>query len=194
MRPFEGANYNAIIVATATHEPKNIDHVAPSLPQSVRVMIRACLERNPKKRPPTFEHVMRLLDVAMPDLTAWRGMVAFAGKTGLLTPTPTFQPLPFVAEYENHSRSGVLTLHDVRRRRWVYASVAVGVAAILTGGLIGRWAAHNVGAARAAAGVGAAMPARPNLVYVKTQGVTFVHDTHAQHPTMRVDTLPLDPR
>ena len=189
MRPFEGANYNAIIVATATHEPKNIDALAPGAPASLRAMIRACLERHPKKRPPTFEHVLRLLDAAMPELDAWRGVVAFAGRTGMLTPTPSIHP--HRGDSDMQMQSGVLTLQSGRRRRWVYASLAVGIGAVLTGGLIGRWAASNV----------TFPPREPtpnNLVFIKASGLTFAHATlraaprtERDHPTVSIDTLPL---
>lgn len=175
-RPFTGANYNAIIVATATHEPKNIDTLAPQSPAGLRSLIRHCLERNPKKRPATFEHVLRSLEAAMPEIAGWRANVAFAGKGGLLTPTPSL-PLGYPLDM------GALQFYEVpvmRRKRWLRGIMAAS-AAVIVGAFMGRCALARVQPIET--------PARANLVYLKTNGITFVRD--GAHPVVRIDSLPV---
>jgi serine/threonine-protein kinase len=68
-RAYDAANFNALIVKIATARPKSIDKVAPSLPDSFRKVIRACLEPVIDRRAQTFGQVRRLLAAALPSLS-----------------------------------------------------------------------------------------------------------------------------
>lgn len=67
-RPFEAANFNALIVKIATTKPKSIDETAKDAPESVRRVIRACLESDLKKRAKSFDDVLPMLRTALDEL------------------------------------------------------------------------------------------------------------------------------
>ena len=54
-RAYEAKNFNALIVKIATTKPKSIDECAPHVPDSLRAIVRGCLEVDLKKRLQTFE-------------------------------------------------------------------------------------------------------------------------------------------
>ncbi len=67
-RAYEAKNFNALIVKIATTKPKSIDECAPHVPESLRAVVRACLEVDLKKRAQSFEQVVQLLRAALPEL------------------------------------------------------------------------------------------------------------------------------
>ena len=67
-RAFEAKNFNALIVKIATTRPKSIDEEAPRVPESLRKVVRVCLEPDLAKRAKSFTEVVALLRVAIPDL------------------------------------------------------------------------------------------------------------------------------
>lgn len=67
-RPFDAKNFNALIVKIATTKPKNIDECAPDVPESMRRVIRACLESDLKKRAKSFDEVLPMLRAALDEL------------------------------------------------------------------------------------------------------------------------------
>ena len=67
-RAYDAKNFNALIVKIATTKPKNIDQCAPHAPESLRAVVRACLEADPKKRIARFDDVVTMLRAAMPEL------------------------------------------------------------------------------------------------------------------------------
>jgi eukaryotic-like serine/threonine-protein kinase len=69
-RAYDAKNFNALIVKIATTRPKAIDACALHLPESIRRVVRACLEPEVKKRVPTFDDVVAMLRAAMPELEA----------------------------------------------------------------------------------------------------------------------------
>ncbi len=69
-RPYEAKNFNALIVKIATTKPKSIDTCAPHIPDSLRRVVRACMEPDLKRRAQTFEDVLAMMREAMPELEA----------------------------------------------------------------------------------------------------------------------------
>ena len=69
-RPYEAKNFNALIVKIATTKPKAIDACAPHVPDSLRRVVRACMETDLKRRAQTFEEVVEMMRQAMPELEA----------------------------------------------------------------------------------------------------------------------------
>jgi len=69
-RPYDGANFNQLIVTIATKPPKSIDEFAPDMPASMRAIVRACLEPDRDKRIASFEAVGDMLYNALPELEA----------------------------------------------------------------------------------------------------------------------------
>ncbi len=69
-RPYEAKNFNALIVKIATTKPKSIDTCAPHIPDSLRRVVRACMEPELKRRAQTFEDVIAMMRQAMPELEA----------------------------------------------------------------------------------------------------------------------------
>jgi serine/threonine-protein kinase len=67
-RPYDAANFNALIVKIATTSPKDIDDHGPDVPQALRDVVKLCLETNRDKRPSTFETVADQLMAILPEL------------------------------------------------------------------------------------------------------------------------------
>ncbi len=67
-RPYDAKNFNGLIVKIATTKPKNIDECAPDVPESMRRVIRACLESDLKKRAKSFDEVLPMLRAALDEL------------------------------------------------------------------------------------------------------------------------------
>jgi serine/threonine-protein kinase len=67
-RCFDAPNFNALIVAIATKSPKNIDECAPNMPDSLRALIKDCLQVDKTKRIASFEDVVDRLGLAVPHL------------------------------------------------------------------------------------------------------------------------------
>lgn len=68
-RAFEAKNFNALIVKIATTRPKSIDEAAPQVPESLRKIVRVCLEPVLEKRARSFTEVLTLLRAAAHDLS-----------------------------------------------------------------------------------------------------------------------------
>jgi serine/threonine protein kinase len=69
-RAYEAKNFNALIVKIATTKPKSIDECAPHVPESLRAIVRGCLEIDLKKRLQTFEEITSYVRKALPELEA----------------------------------------------------------------------------------------------------------------------------
>lgn len=67
-RPYDAKNFNALIVKIATTKPKSIDEHGAHVPESLRAVVRACLEPDLKKRAQTFDDVVAMLKAAMAEL------------------------------------------------------------------------------------------------------------------------------
>jgi serine/threonine-protein kinase len=68
MRPYEAANFNALIVKIATTAPRDIDDFAPDVPAPLRDVVKLCLEPDRDKRVAMFETVAEQLMKILPDL------------------------------------------------------------------------------------------------------------------------------
>ncbi|MCW5831735.1 MAG: serine/threonine protein kinase [Labilithrix sp.] len=69
-RAYEAKNFNALIVKIATTKPKSIDACAPHVPDSLRRVVRACMETELRRRAQTFDDVIAMMRQAMPELEA----------------------------------------------------------------------------------------------------------------------------
>ena len=69
-RAYEAKNFNALIVKIATSKPKSIDECAPHVPESLRAIVRGCLEVDLKKRLQTFEEITSRVRRTLPELDA----------------------------------------------------------------------------------------------------------------------------
>jgi serine/threonine protein kinase len=67
-RPYDGANFNALLVKIATQAPKNIHAIAPGVPQAMRALVSQCLEPDREKRPGSFDLVADELLRLIPEL------------------------------------------------------------------------------------------------------------------------------
>ncbi len=67
-RAYEGANFNQLIVAIATKPPKDIDELAPQMPESLREVVRACLVPERDKRFNSLDAVAERLLATLPEL------------------------------------------------------------------------------------------------------------------------------
>jgi serine/threonine-protein kinase len=80
-RAYEAKNFNALIVKIATTKPRSIDEAAPEVPDSLRSLVRRCMEPDLKLRIGSFDEVIAMLRHAMPELEA--------SPLRLPVPTPT---------------------------------------------------------------------------------------------------------
>ncbi len=69
-RAYEAKNFNALIVKIATTKPKSIDECAPHVPESLRAIVRGCLEVDLKKRFQTFDEITSRVRSTLPELEA----------------------------------------------------------------------------------------------------------------------------
>ncbi len=69
-RAYEAKNFNALIVKIATTKPKSIDECAPHVPESLRAIVRGCLEVDLKRRFQNFEDVTSRIRSILPELEA----------------------------------------------------------------------------------------------------------------------------
>jgi serine/threonine protein kinase len=69
-RAYEAKNFNALIVKIATSKPKSIDECAPHVPESLRAIVRGCLEVDLKKRLQTFEEITSRVRSALSEIEA----------------------------------------------------------------------------------------------------------------------------
>jgi eukaryotic-like serine/threonine-protein kinase len=67
-RPYDAKNFNALIVKIATTKPKSIDEHAPNVPESMRAVVRACLEPSIAHRAQSFEQIIPMLKAVMNEL------------------------------------------------------------------------------------------------------------------------------
>jgi eukaryotic-like serine/threonine-protein kinase len=68
LRPYEGPNFNALIVTIATTQPRSIDEAAPHMPEALRAIVRDCLVTDRKKRLSSFEEIVDRLLGVLPEL------------------------------------------------------------------------------------------------------------------------------
>ena len=68
LRPYDAANFNALIVKIATTAPRDIDDIAPDVPAPLRDVVKLCLEPDRNKRVAMFETVAEELIKILPDL------------------------------------------------------------------------------------------------------------------------------
>jgi len=69
-RPYEAPNFNALIVKIATGQPRSVDECAPHVPESLRAIVRDCLQPDLDKRADGFDAIAERLMAALPDLDA----------------------------------------------------------------------------------------------------------------------------
>jgi serine/threonine protein kinase len=67
-RPYSATNFNGLIVAIATTQPRSIDELAPELPVALRALVRDCLMTDKARRLPSFEPIVERLTVLIDSL------------------------------------------------------------------------------------------------------------------------------
>ena len=208
VRAYEGANFNQLIVAIATTQPKSIDDHAPHVPESLRSIVRDCLVTDREKRLGSFEEITERLAKVLPELQESNLRIPSPLKLDSLSdpdatnalpirrPSDMPPPLslsgagppgvssPWATPSGSHKAS---TMSTVSRRRgssgmWAFVSMAVG-ATIVGAGAFGvmRYRARGVG--------------RPGPVAVQTAPIVTaaLASSHAASdlPVISVDSLPV---
>ena len=87
-RAYDAPNFNALIVAIATTQPKSIDEVAPHLPESQRSLVRECLVTDKAKRLGSFDKIVERLDRLLLDLAVSEERLPIPIRKGDPTPEP----------------------------------------------------------------------------------------------------------
>jgi serine/threonine protein kinase len=67
-RAYDAPNFNALIVTIATKQPKQIDDVAPQLPEPLRALVRDCMVTDKIKRIGSFDTVVERMDAVLKDV------------------------------------------------------------------------------------------------------------------------------
>lgn len=67
-RPYDAPSFNALLVAVATGQPKNIDAFAPDLPKRLRALVSACMATQKEARPASFDVVASELEACVAEL------------------------------------------------------------------------------------------------------------------------------
>ncbi len=90
-RCFDAPNFNALIVAIATQQPKRIDDYAPHMPESLRAVVRDCLVTERTVRLQNMEVVIERLAAVLPSLesSTLRLPVPIGGSTPVSDPDAT---------------------------------------------------------------------------------------------------------
>lgn len=88
-RAYEAKNFNALIVKIATSKPKSIDACAPHVPESLRRVVRKCLEVDLKARLQNFEEVVALLKGVLPELESSPARLPIPMMTATFDPDAT---------------------------------------------------------------------------------------------------------
>lgn len=94
-RAFDGANFNALIVAIATTEPKSIDDVAPQLPPALRALVSDCMAPDREARLASFDLVVERVDAMREALDACEQCLPSESGNGASDPDAT-HALPVV--------------------------------------------------------------------------------------------------
>ena len=145
VRAYEGTNFNQLIVAIATKQPKKIDEHAPRVPDSLRSIVVDCMVTDRNKRLATFDVIADRLKNALPQLDN-RPLRAPAGKSGAspelgdddvtnaLHPSArTDRPAPLSASGVAGTQATSNTIIDRPERRGVRVFVAIALVAMLAG-------------------------------------------------------------
>jgi serine/threonine-protein kinase len=92
-RPYDAPNFNALIVTIATTPPRDVDTLAPQLPQALRSLIRACLMVRREDRLSSFSEISHRLEAIINELDVTAGEPSAALSA---TPSATLTlPAPF---------------------------------------------------------------------------------------------------
>jgi serine/threonine-protein kinase len=67
-RAYDAPNFNALIVTIATTKPKQIDECAPTVPESLRKIVRECMVTDREKRLASFDEIAERLMGVLPEL------------------------------------------------------------------------------------------------------------------------------
>jgi eukaryotic-like serine/threonine-protein kinase len=135
-RAYEAKNFHALLVAIATTRPKDIDVVAPSVPECLRRVVRACVMADREARASTFAEVAALLGRALPELTASGRLPRPLFMAATIDPDAT-NALPVLRGISHATTyAASTTAPSVRRAstRYLLPAVAVGSLAL---GLLG---------------------------------------------------------
>lgn len=203
-RAYEAKNFNALIVKIATTKPKSIDACAPHVPDSLRRVVRACMETSLEERIHAFEHVLTMLRQALPDLDGSAIRLATpllvaagadAAEAAQLRPTlagaDTVVDVPSSSgarswQTPHTSYASVVTVPPPKRAQsWLaFASAALAVAGIAFG------AVHASRARAATAVARAPEPVVTVLEAPKASPVLPAPEPKSDVPTVSVDALP----
>ena len=67
-RPYDAANFNALIVMIATTQPKSVDEGAPTVAASLRQIVKDCMVTDREKRLSSFDDIAERMNAALPEL------------------------------------------------------------------------------------------------------------------------------
>jgi serine/threonine protein kinase len=97
-RPYDGPNFNALIVTIATKQPRSIDQAAPHLPETLRSLVRDCLVTDRKKRISAFDEIVDRLLNLLPEIEHSGFRLPGPPSTAVVTDPDATNALPLMKE------------------------------------------------------------------------------------------------
>jgi serine/threonine-protein kinase len=111
VRPYDGPNFNALIVTIATKQPKSVDEHAPNMPEGLRAIVRECLVTDRKKRIASFDEIVDRLLGVLPELEQSGLRLPGHTSTGPASDPDVTNALPVVREQQAISASAPPGVH-----------------------------------------------------------------------------------
>jgi len=105
-RCYDAPNFNALIVAIATKAPKDIDDAAPNMPDSLRSIIKDCLQVDKTKRISSFEEMVDRLGLAVPHLEELPLRLPSPKQSGPMLDPDATNALPAMVRSSDRAPSG----------------------------------------------------------------------------------------
>jgi eukaryotic-like serine/threonine-protein kinase len=136
-RAFEAKNFHALLVAIATTNAKDIDVLAPSVPEGLRRVVRACVVADRNSRAATFGEVAALLEKALPELPPSIRLPRPLFMAATMDPDAT-NALPVLRASHATTYAASTTAPSVRRSSTRYLLPVVAVGSLALGLLAAR--------------------------------------------------------
>jgi eukaryotic-like serine/threonine-protein kinase len=196
-RAYDGPNFNALIVAIATTQPKRIDDVAPQLPESLRSLVRDCLTTDRDARLGSFDAIASRISAMLPELE--RSGLTLPGVASVdplvtmqLSTLPMSSAKPVDATLEGMQAFGTF-VRTLPRRTLALAAVAVALLGVTAAATVVRRADSASKAARSSAPAPTLIEPRAAVVPSTTANATTAASAGVSSdvPVISVDSLPI---
>ncbi len=171
--PFNGENYNQVMMAITLDPPVPLTTAAPSVDAEFLAIVEACLQKDRELRPASMDVVASMIDgyvapraaYGIPPIDVGDGdpKRATSQRAGYAIPRAvvSHRPPPPTREGDPaHPTMGAVTLvHNPQRSRKNVVALGVGAALVLAGASFGAWAVMGKARSKPAASTSIVVPA-----------------------------------